>query len=233
MIVLAIEVSAQAASAALVNSEKILAEVTVNNKLNHSVTLMPMVEFMFKTVEFELSDVDYIAVTTGPGSFTGIRIGVATAKALAHGAGKKLLGVPTLDALAYNIFDESNIIVPIMDARRNQVYTCFYSHFGGSMQKLTDYMAVDISECLEKACSYNKGVIFLGDGISVYGNLILETDKSFKLAPANNNMQRASSAALAGMSNLDSATSYDKLEIFYLRKSQAEREYEEKQTCLP
>lgn len=232
MIILAIEASAQAASVALVTQELTLAEVTVNTKKNHSITLMPMIEFMFQTVGFDISKVDYIAVTTGPGSFTGIRIGVATAKALAHGTGKKLLGVPTLDALAYNVFDENNIVVPVMDARRNQVYTCFYEWSEGNIQRLTEYMAIDIDECIKRASAYKRNVIFLGDGIAVYGQRILDADKCFRLAPANNNMQRASSVALAGMSNLEWVTTYDKLEIFYLRKSQAEREYEEKLSCL-
>ncbi|MDR1687463.1 MAG: tRNA (adenosine(37)-N6)-threonylcarbamoyltransferase complex dimerization subunit type 1 TsaB [Clostridiales bacterium] len=225
MLILAIESSALAASAAIVTKEKTLAEITVNNKKTHSETLMPMVDFVFRAAQTDISGISYIAVTTGPGSFTGLRIGAATAKALAHGSGKQLIGVPTLDALAYNIFDESNLIIPIMDARRNQVYSCIYQRSGEKLNALTDYMAIGINELLETAESYGKGVVFLGDGISVYGDLILNTSKNFTLAPANNNMQRASSVALAAMSNPNPIT-YNNLKILYLRKPQAEREYE-------
>jgi tRNA threonylcarbamoyladenosine biosynthesis protein TsaB len=247
MIILAIETSAQAASAALVGLDKTIAEVTFNNKKNHSETLMPMIEFMFKTAEIDLADVDYIAVTTGPGSFTGIRIGAATAKALAHGTGKKIIGVATLDALAYNVLCDDCIIVPVMDARRDQVYTCFYesgsencglSETGGSdvydsavtgsrkIRRLTDYMAVDIAECINTAKSFGKKTIFLGDALPVFGQTILDAHSNFSLAPANSNMQRASSVGLAAIQKISSAVTYDALEIFYLRKSQAEREYE-------
>lgn len=227
MIILSIEASALVASVALVNEEKTLAEFTTNERRNHSVTLMPMIEYLFNSVETELNDVSYIAVTTGPGSFTGLRIASATAAALAHGSGKRILPVPTLDALAYNIYDEVKTIVPIMDARRNQVYTCFYKRKGTTLERKKEYMAIGIDECLEIAAETEGSVVFIGDGVPVYREKILKNDR-FSIAAQNNNMQRAASVAVAGFNMLDKSVGYNELEILYLRKPQAEREYENK-----
>jgi len=228
MLIFAIEASGLAASAALVTQDKVVAEITVNNKLNHSVTLMPAVEFLFDLADTDVSAVDYIAVTTGPGSFTGLRIGAATAKAMAHGACKRIIGIPTLDALAYNIFNTDGVIAPVMDARRGQVYACFYERAGDKLIRLTDYMAEDIGVCTDKALAFGKSVTFLGDGTLIYSDKILSASERFRLAPANNNMQRAASAGLAALNNISNAVNYDSLPLFYLRKPQAEREYEEK-----
>ena len=233
MLILAIEACGLPASAALVCDGKTVAEVTVNNKLNHSVTLMPMIDYLFRITELDLSDVDYIAVSTGPGSFTGLRIGAGTAKGLAHGAGKRIVGVPSLDALACNIFNAGEIIAPVMDARRGQVYTCFYERRGDRLDRLTDYMTLDIDECVDRVLGFGKNAVFLGDGTLVYGEKILRASEKFSLAPLNNNMQRAASVGLAAMLDVSNAVTYNNLSLFYLRKPQAEREYEERRVCLP
>jgi len=126
MKILAIDTTGVAASAAVVREGKLLAEDVLNYKLTHSQTIMPLVDDVLKKTETDLKTIDYIACSEGPGSFTGLRIGAATAKGLALGLGKKIVTVPTLDVLAYNIFGTENIICPIMDARRSQVYSAFY-----------------------------------------------------------------------------------------------------------
>jgi tRNA threonylcarbamoyladenosine biosynthesis protein TsaB len=134
MKILGIDASGLAASAAIVDGNTLLGEITTNCKRNHSETLMPMVAELFERLEMRLCEIDLIACTNGPGSFTGLRIGAATAMSLAHGAGKKVIPVPTLDALAYNLYGCAGIAVPMMDARRGQVYTA------------TEYLAVTLEE---------------------------------------------------------------------------------------
>ena len=127
MKILAIDTTSLVASVALVNDNKTIAEFTTNYKKTHSQTIMPMIDYLKNMVELELDTVDYIACSSGPGSFTGLRIGAATAKGLSLALNKKIVPVPTLDAIAYNVFMNENLIVPIMDARRNQVYTALYT----------------------------------------------------------------------------------------------------------
>lgn len=228
MKILAIDTTGLVASVAIVDSTKTIAEFTTNHKKTHSETLMPMIENMFLSLNMDISEIDYIAVSNGPGSFTGLRIGVATAIAIAHGSNKLVIPVPTLDSLAYNIFDQSNIIVPIMDARRDQVYTAFYKRDGEKLIRLNDYMADNIDVVISLLIEENKNAIFLGDGIQVFREKILEHKEKFMIASANMNMQRASSVGVVAMQNIDKAVTYDKVEPFYLRVSQAEREYERK-----
>lgn len=139
MKILALDTTGQVASVALADEEKLIGEYTINYKMTHSQTIMPMVDAVVKMTDFDLSTVDYIACSQGPGSFTGLRIGAATAKGLALGLNKKIVPVPTLDALAYNIFETDKIICPIMDARRSQVYTALYQWEDGKLQNLTGH----------------------------------------------------------------------------------------------
>ena len=132
MKILAIDTSGQTASAALIEDEKLIGEFTQNDKLTHSQTILPMVAEICEKTNTDPKDVDYIACAVGPGSFTGLRIGAATAKGLCLGLNKPLLAVPTLDALAYHMFMTDAIVCPIMDARRQQVYACFYEWQGVS-----------------------------------------------------------------------------------------------------
>ena len=229
MKILAIDTTGIAASAAIVSDGKLLAESFINFKLTHSQTIMPLIDDVVKKTDTDLKDVDYIACSEGPGSFTGLRIGAATAKGLALGLNKKVITVPTLDVLAYNIFGTDNIICPIMDARRNQVYSAFYKWADNELIRLSDYMAEGIDLIIEKALEFNKKVIFLGDGVPVHGAK-LEKQAGFIMAPASLMIQRASSLAIAAevKANKGEAINGSEFEVMYLRKSQAEREREEK-----
>jgi tRNA threonylcarbamoyladenosine biosynthesis protein TsaB len=229
MKILALDTTGLVASVALVDNDKTIAEFTTNYKKTHSQTIMPMLEHLKNMVELDLSTVDYIACASGPGSFTGLRIGAATAKGLAHGLDKKIIPVPTLDALAYNMAGCGRLIVPIMDARRNQVYTAFYSDVdvGLFQERVSDYMAEDIKTVLENVASIDERAIFLGDGVPVFKDIIKEYNPDFDFAPQCANMQRAATVATLAMQRTETAVNCNDFEILYLRKSQAEREREE------
>ena len=231
MRVLALDTSSIVASVAIVDENKLLGEVTFNYKKQHSIIVMPMIDSLLTSLEIDIADIDGIACASGPGSFTGLRIGAATAKGLCHGAGKPLIGVPTLDALAFNIAYYSGIICPIMDALRGNVYTSMYRWAGDGLFKFEDYMAVSLDELMQKLKEYNENVVFLGDGIFIYKQKIQEALKEKALfAPPHLNMQRASSVASIGIKRLieGNVDNYLNFAPFYLRKSQAEREYEKK-----
>jgi len=230
MKILAVETSSLAASAAVVDETKTIAEFTVNYKKTHSQTIMPIIDYLKNMIELDLNSIDYIACSSGPGSFTGLRIGAAAAKGLAFALNKKIIPVPTLDVIAYNIFMSENIIVPIMDARRNQVYTAFYISEVGKFKRISEYMAEDINVILGKIASYNKNAVFLGDGVDVYKNIIKNFNSEYIFAPPNLNAQRAASAAALAINYAkdDMAVEVSEFQLMYLRKSQAEREYDER-----
>lgn len=232
MKVLAIETSGLVSSVAVAEDNKILCEFSTQYKKNHSVTLMPMIEEMLRIIDLDIKAIDLIAVSEGPGSFTGLRIGSASAKGLAMPLNIPIAAVPTLEALAYNIAKTDLLICPMIDARRQQVYTALYAYDENELKLLTEIMACEVDTIIQKIISYNKGVVFLGDGFEPNDKKIISLleDKSWFLAAPHNRMQRASSVALLGLKYAKE----DKLQThidhapIYLRKPQAEREYEEK-----
>ena len=161
--VLALDSSGLVASVAVVEGDgynsNLLAEYTVNYKKTHSQTLLPMLDAIVKMTELDLKTIDAIAVAAGPGSFTGLRIGSATAKGLGLALEKPLVAIPTVDALAYNLYGTEGLICPLMDARRNQVYTGIYAFESGNMKVLEPQMAVDIEVIAEKLCRYGRNVV--------------------------------------------------------------------------
>lgn len=229
MKILAIDTSGQTASAALIEDEKLIGEFTQNDKLTHSQTILPMVAEICEKTNTDPKDVDYIACAVGPGSFTGLRIGAATAKGLCLGLNKPLLAVPTLDALAYHMFMTGAIVCPIMDARRQQVYACFYEWEGEKLVPLTEHMAESIDVIIDIAETFERDVIFLGDGVPVHKEKLAK-NPDFHFAPAHCALQRAAAVAAYGkvMAEEGKAISGNELELIYLRKSQAEREREER-----
>ena len=202
MRVLAIDSSGLTATVGIVEDTQTIAEYTVNYKKTHSQTLLPMIDEMTRMVDLDLSTLDAIAVAGGPGSFTGLRIGSATAKGLGLALNKPLIHVPTVDALAYNVYGCTDVICPIMDARRNQVYTGIYQMDGDKLQVLEAQMAVEIDELAKKLCTYGKPVIFLGDGVPVHKDRLekeLMTNHDIAFAPAHMNQQRAAAVGMLGI----------------------------------
>ena len=192
MKILALDSSGIVASVAVVEDDTLLAEYTVNYKKTHSQTLLPMLDEIVKMTELELESVDAIAVAAGPGSFTGLRIGSATAKGLGLALKKPLVAVPTVDALAYNLYDAQGLICPIMDARRKQVYTGIYRFEEHQLMTLKEQWAAPIEELLEELNQRGEMVTFLGDGVPVFRELIAEKlQVPYSFAPAHVNKQRA------------------------------------------
>lgn len=233
MKILALDSSGLVASAAIVENDVTVAEYTINHKKTHSQTLLPMLDEIKQMTELELSTIDAIAIACGPGSFTGLRIGSATAKGLGLALDIPIIPVPTVDSLAYNLYGSQKLICPLMDARRNQVYTGLYTFEGEDLVTLVTQCAVDISEIIDKINETGKEVIFLGDGVSVYVEKIKElTQVGFYLAPACCSRQRAACVASLGekLYRLGVFQSAAEHAPDYLRPSQAERERMERKT---
>lgn len=231
MKILGIDSSGMVAGVAIIDEDITIAEYNVNYKKTHSETLLPMLDQIISMTSTELSEVDAIAIAAGPGSFTGLRIGSATAKGLGMAIEKPIISVPTCHALAYNMYGVDGLVCPIMDARRNQVYTGLYEFVDGQLEVIGDQEALDIHELIEKLNSINKKVTFLGDGVPVFKDVISDEIKTpYSFAPVHMNRQRAASVATLGL-NMFKAGIYENADDhspIYLRKSQAEREREEK-----
>lgn len=233
MKLLAIDSSGLVASVAVIEEETLVAEYTMNYKKTHSQTLLPMLEEIKKSIDLDLSSIDAIAVAAGPGSFTGLRIGSATAKGLGLALDKPLISVPTVDALAYNLYDtdEDTIICPIMDARRKQVYTGMYCFLNHQMQVVKEQDAVALEELIKELNQMERPVIFLGDAVPVYKELIQESCKvPYSFAPAHLGRQRAGAVGMLGTLYFKEGKTESAAEHKpeYLRVSQAERERAER-----
>lgn len=234
MKILALDSSGLVASVAVLENQTLLAEYTTNYKKTHSQTLLPMLDEVKKMIDLDLESIDAIAIAAGPGSFTGLRIGAATAKGLGLALNKPLVEVPTLEGLAYNLCGVKQLVCPIMDARRNQVYTGVYrfclEEQEYNLHTVVEQCAIDITEIIDKLNELGEEVVFLGDGVPVYKEKILAGMKvPFSFAPANNNCQRAASVAGLGAVYFAQGKTVTAAEHEpeYLRKSQAEREREE------
>ena len=229
MKILALETTGNTASVAIVEPNNIIAEFSMSCVKNHSLTLMPLISHALEMAKLKIGDMSYVALSNGPGSFTGLRLAASTAKALAHGANLKIVPVPTLEALAYNAFMEKRIVAPIMDARRGEVYASIYICEDGVLKAIEPNLNEEFSVFLERVKELDRPVTFLGDGCLVHGEAIKAS--GFDIAPANNLLQRASSVGMLAVERVsnDMSIGYNELELIYLRKPQAEREYEERQ----
>lgn len=232
MRLLALDSSGLVASVALLVDDTLIAEYTTNFKKTHSQTLLPMLDEIVKMTDTKLEELDVIAVSAGPGSFTGLRIGSATAKGLGLALKKPIIGVPTVDALAYNLYGTEALICPIMDARRGQVYTGLYEFEKNEFQVIEEQKVTTITELLEQLTTMDRNVIFLGDGVEVHRTLIEETLKDkVSFAPAHLAKQRAGAVAMLASEYYKQGKMEDAKDHApeYLRLSQAERELAEKQ----
>ena len=225
MKILAIDTSAVCASVAVTENGRILSESSVNTGLTHSRTLMPMIDSTLKNAEISLDGIDCFACSVGPGSFTGVRIGVAAMKGLCDGTGKKCMPVSTLEALAYNLSDRECIAVSVMDARCQQVYCAVFKNEKGSVARLTEDSALKIEDLGEKLKEYEGEIIFVGDGAEICHKAL-----GYKKAGAGNVYQRGSSVAFAAEKNYgeEKLLSAGELMPAYLRLPQAERELKAK-----
>ena len=238
MKIIALDSSGLVASVAVLEDQTLIGEYNIQYKKTHSQTLLPMLDELKKMVELDLDSVDAIALAKGPGSFTGLRIGSATAKGLGLAMKKPIIEIPTLDGLACNLYGTDKLICPIMDARRNQVYTGIYEFLrkegmpvSYKLVSLLPQCAVSIDEIAEKCNSFEREVIFLGDGVPVYEKKLADLMKvPYGFAPAHMNRQRAAAFGILASDYYKEGkvVSAEDHAPEYLRLSQAEREKQEK-----
>lgn len=231
MRILALDSSGLVASVAIASEEALLAEYTINYKRTHSQTLLPMLDEIIRMADLDISDIDAIAVSAGPGSFTGLRIGSATAKGLGLALDKPIIPIPTVDGLAYNLYGTDKMVCPIMDARRDQVYTGLYEFIDDRLIVISPQKALSIDELVEEINQIGRETIFLGDGVPIHRERIENKMKNdYEFAPIHMNRQRAGAIAALGLQyyRLGQVESADQHQPVYLRMSQAERERAEK-----
>lgn len=238
MKILGIESAALTASVALVTDGILTAEYTVTDKKTHSQTLLPMLDELKRSLGLELGTLDAIAISAGPGSFTGLRIGAATAKGLGLALQKPLVAVSTLEALAYNLAGSERLLCPVMDARRSQVYNGLYRRkatedgdfsSGSLLETVAAPRAVSAEALVEELNARGEAVIFVGDGVPVLSRLAATLTVPYAVAAPNNSRARAASVAALGeiYAAAGKTVSAEAFAPEYLRKSQAEREREE------
>jgi tRNA threonylcarbamoyladenosine biosynthesis protein TsaB len=219
MYILALDTSGGVCSAAVLKDEKILSEMYVDNKKTHSESIAPMADLCLKEAGMGIKDINLFCCAAGPGSFTGIRIGVAMIKAFSQASGKPAVGVNTLDALAENLRGTDEIVCAVIDARRGEVYTA--SYIDG--KSISEYRAVMLDEVL---CELSgKKAVFVGDGAVNYRDKILSGSDGFRIAHPGIVLQRAGSVGLVAYSIYKTGNITDSytLEPFYIKESQPER----------
>lgn len=229
MIVLSMDSSSLVTTVALLKDEHILGEFTINFKREHSVILMEKVEELLKDCEVDINDVDGFVVSKGPGSFTGLRIGMATVKGLSMGSNKPYVSISSLDALAYSLLNFDGLICPIMDALRDSVFTCIYRNIDGKLTKVIDYSALSLEELATKLNSLGEKVIFTGDGVYKHKDYLSTNIPKAIFAPNHLSIIKASSLGELGMIELKNGNFDDKNSApLYLKKPQAVRELEQR-----
>lgn len=228
MKILALDSSAAVASVALCDGEKLLAEYTLNNGNTHSETVLPMIEDMLSKFNISVNDIDLFAASSGPGSFTGVRIGTATLKGLAFGKNKPCAEVSTLEALAENLVMHRGLICAVMNARRSQVYTALFRSDGKELTRLMDDSALSIEDLDSTLSEYGEPVCFCGDG---YGITVAALKKT-AYVPVPDRLRHQSAYSVASVAYrqfTEGKTVSDRqFKVTYLRPSQAERELMEK-----
>lgn len=230
MKILAIDTSGQNCSVAIIDEEKVICDFNLSIGTTHSETLLPMIDEVCKTSKIDLSEVDVLACGIGPGSFTGLRIGIATIKGFALAQNKNVIGVPTLDALAYNIANFDGLICSVLDARNNNVYAGIYKYENEKVILQDDYITENLDTLIDILKSKNEKVMFVGDGAVSFKEKLKETlNEKALFAPLHLNNQLSSSVAKAALDRalVNDFDNADTLNPMYLKKSQAERTFEE------
>ena len=228
MRILSLDTTATVCTAAISDDTKLIAETTVNTGNTHSEMLLPVIENLLKITETDINEIDLFACSTGPGSFTGVRIGVATVKGLAYGKNKPCVSVSTLDALAYNLIGFDGILCPVMNARRNQVYNALFKCESGVITRLCPDRAISIAELDEELADESLPIYLSGDGYDITANGFKKTKVAY--VPPKYRDQSAYSVAVCALQKFENGESMTDAEIapIYLRPSQAERERNER-----
>ena len=230
MLVLSVDSSSATATCALVKDDQILGEINLNSKREHSVIIMDLIEEILNRYKLSINDVDAFAVSEGPGSFTGLRIGMATIKGMAFSTKKPCISISTLDALAYNVVNFDGIVCPIIDALRDNVYTNLYKNVDGKLTAISEAACLSLTELIEDLNNRDEKVIFVGDGVAKHRERISEEVSKSIFAPLNCLYPKASSLGEIAIDRLNQGITSPLNEFapVYLRKSQAETEYEQR-----
>lgn len=236
MKILAFETSSHVASVAVVDEHTLLGEFTINHPRTHSQKLMPILEELLKQLDLKVKDMDYLAVSEGPGSFTGVRIGLSAVKGLAHPHNIPVVPVPTLEATIQPFVGFDGWVCPIMDARKNEIYTGVYQYAEDDFVPVIKECAIEpetffraLKETAEEDVVKPSRILFMGDGLPKYETILKDYFGDLYMeAPAAFNRQRASSVAALAAKRLNDAVRYDDVHANYMRQSEAETTYDEK-----
>ena len=223
MILFCLDTSGPVAGVAIIQDGAVRYEAMAVNNFTHSQSILPMTEEAFRHTGLDVNQTDYFAVTVGPGSFTGVRIGVSTVKGLAHAAGKPCIAVDALEAMAAGVMPFAGVICPIQDARAGQVYGAAFG--GGTLERLLPDEPIKLEEYLEKVSAFGKDLMFLGDGMPVHRQRIADIlEEKARFAPPHRSFLRPASAAYLAWEKRQEAVEYTRLSPLYLRPPQAERQ---------
>lgn len=228
MKILALDTSSVTATVALLDNDKLMGEYTLNHKKTHSQKLMPMIEELLNSCNVTPKEIDVFAVSLGPGSFTGLRIGIATITAMAQALDKMVVGVPTLEALAYNLFNSGGLICPIIDAQRDLVYTGLYQWIEGNMVEIMEQQVINIDGLINIFKEKKEKIFFVGDALEKFNeNLKDGLGEQFSVPPSKFLIPSASSVAEVAKIKIEKGIIGDIAPI-YMRKSEAEVQYEKR-----
>jgi tRNA threonylcarbamoyladenosine biosynthesis protein TsaB len=240
MKILAADTSSAVASAAISDEGRLLGEYILMDGRMHSQKLMPMIDSLLANLQLKIEEISLYAASSGPGSFTGLRIGITTMKALAYAMEKPAIGIPTLDSLAYNVSPSNEVpqsdslVCPVIDARNRQVFTAIYDcHVSEYPVRVSEYMGISVEELASILACKNRNIIFTGDAAESYSRFFQkELSGHCSIAAKGLLMQKASSASVLAWMMSKKGKMPDCMELipFYLRKPQAEREYDEKRS---
>ncbi len=228
MKVLALDTSSITATVALLDDDKLIGEYTLNHKKDHSQKLMPMVEELLNSCNTRAKDIDVFAVSLGPGSFTGLRIGIATMATMGQALDKKVVGVPTLEALAYNLYNSSGLVCPVIDAQRDLVYMALYKWLDGNIVEIIEPQVINIGDLICRLKEEKENIYFIGDGLERFAeNLKDGLGDKFCMPPSKFLIPSASSVAELAKIKLNQGIKGD-ISPIYMRKSEAEVQYDKK-----
>lgn len=230
MNILAVDTSATSASVCVAQENKIIGEFSINTALTHSQTLAPMIEQLSKNTGVSLDSIDAIAVNAGPGSFTGVRIGVAAVKGIAFSRNIPCVSVSTLESMAYNMLDSDCIVCAVMDARCSQVYNAIFRISEGKVTQLVDDRALSLADLKLDLQKYSEKIILVGDGAEITFNYFENSLQNVFLASVNNRIQKASSIACVAFEKINKGETMTASQLMpvYLRLPQAQRELNKK-----
>ena len=230
MKILAVDTSATAASVAVAEENKLIGEFSINTALTHSQTLMPMVDVLLKNTGLSVNDISAVAVNAGPGSFTGVRIGVAAVKGIAFPKNLPCVSISTLESMAYNMLGNDCVVCSVMDARCSQVYNALFRVSGCYVTRMTDDRALSLTDLRLELQNIGENIVLVGDGAALCCDFLNSEMKNVILAPFNNRIQTASSVAYAAFEKINKGETVtaDELMPVYLRLPQAQRELNKK-----